>query len=132
MRHRSSRVSIGAASLLVLLVLSLPHPESTQAGDGDGDAGGGGGGSGADEEPPYNTGDRAEPGSTPVATRRSGWDWMKSDAFDEFIAEFDSVTPENCREHLGARMSSDTLQAVTVFNDLIPVCCAFIRRAPLY
>lgn len=97
---------------VVLLLLSLPQPERTQ--NGNSDAGGG-------EEIPYNMGNRADPGSTPAPTRRSGWDWMPRDAFDEFITEFDSVTAENCHEHRDARMSPDTLQAVTVFNDLIPV-----------
>lgn len=100
--------------LLVLLFLSLPQPERTQ--NWNSDAGGSGG-----DETPYNTGNRVDPGITPVPTRRSGWDWMPRDTFDEFIAEFDSVTAENCHLHRDARMSPDTLQAVTVFNDLIPV-----------
>ena len=102
------------APLLVLLFLSLPEPERTQ--NWNIDAGSGGG-----DETPYNMGNRADPGSTPAPTQRSGWEWMPRDAFDEFIEEFDSVTAENCHLHRDARMDPDTLQAVTVFNDLIPV-----------
>jgi hypothetical protein len=94
--------------LLALLLLSLPPPECTQNGEDGG-------------ETRYNTGDRADAGSTPPPSRRSGWEWMPRDAFDEFIAEFDNVTADNCKDQLNARMRSDTLQAVTVFNDLIPV-----------
>lgn len=64
-------------------------------------------------------------------SRRSGWEWMGRDAFDEFIDEFDAVRADNCHDNRGARMPTDTVSQTLAYNNILPVRDAF-RAAHLH
>ena len=65
-------------------------------------------------------------------SRRSGWEWMGRDAFDEFIEEFDAVRADNCHDHRGARMPTDTLSQTLAYNNILTVrSCTVANTASL-
>lgn len=54
-------------------------------------------------------------------SRRSGWEWMGRDAFDEFIEEFDRLNADNCHEQLSTRMPLNTISQTISFNGILSV-----------
>ena len=57
----------------------------------------------------------------PYETYSGPWSWMKTDAFEEYMIEFNSVTKENCRFKRGYWMQGDTISRVPSFNGFLYV-----------
>ena len=52
---------------------------------------------------------------------RSGWEWMKQDAYDEFMDEFNTIAAHNCRPKRGLTMNANTVSQLPKFNTMLEV-----------
>lgn len=52
---------------------------------------------------------------------RGYWDWMSSDAFDNFAEEFNGIQPWNCRLRRGYYMDINTVSQRIQFNTMLQV-----------